>query len=164
MVTISELYELSKNEWKEFFILFRACDSEVFHKSIVEGSWSPEKIFRHLLSSLIQINNNALLTEKLESDLLIKYNENPDDRITLEQIEKEYYRINEIVQKGMTEITEELENQNIKLGKREMKRSRYLLFLLAHEHNHFGQIIWILKRATKWSFEDIMNITQKKFD
>ncbi|MFW9921913.1 MAG: DinB family protein [Candidatus Thorarchaeota archaeon] len=158
MVTISELYALSENEWKGFFSLFRKCDEEIFHNSIYEGSWSPENIFRHLLDSLVQINNNALLTEKLESNLTIKYNENPEDRIALDQIEEEYQRINTVIKKGMDEITAEKENELIKMGQREIPRVRYLIFLFAHEHNHFGQVIWILKRATKWTTDEIFKM------
>ncbi|HUT80231.1 MAG TPA: hypothetical protein VMZ29_03435 [Candidatus Bathyarchaeia archaeon] len=162
MVTISELYELSENYWKEYFILFKACAPEVFHTSVIEGIWSPEKILRHLLGSLIQINNNALKTEKLESYLNFDFTVNPDDKFSLEQIEKEYYRLNEVIHKGIAEITEELENEIIILGKEEIKRGRFLLLLFAHEHSHFGQVTWILKRATNWTHQDMRKIMKEK--
>jgi len=158
MVSISELYKLSENEWSGYFKLLKACDEEVFHKSIIEGSWSIEKILRHLIDSLIQINNNALDTQEITSDVTIKYDENPDDKIPLKIIEEEYHRINKIIKKGIEKITDKNEKENIIPGKKEIPRGRYLIHLFAHEHNHFGQVIWIFRRLTKWSMEKVIEI------
>ena len=161
MVSISKLYKLSENEWLSYFKLLKACDEEIIHKSIIKNSWSIEKILRHLLDSLIQINNNALDTEEISSDITIKYNEDPKDKIPLEVIEEEYHRINYIIKQGMEKITEKLENEPIFLGEREIPRGRYLIHLLAHEHNHFGQVIWIFRRLTKWSMEKVIEVANQ---
>ncbi|NHJ86145.1 MAG: hypothetical protein FK734_11835 [Asgard group archaeon] len=158
MVSIIELYNLSENEWLSYLKLLKACNEEIFHKSLIEGSWSIENILRHLIGSLIMINNNALNTEKVSSELNFLYTDDPKDRIPLEKIEEEYLRINTIVKKGIEEIDEEKEKENIKFGKNEIPRGRYLIHMLAHDHNHFGQVIWLLRRQTNWSMEEIRKI------
>ncbi|MFW9921912.1 MAG: DinB family protein [Candidatus Thorarchaeota archaeon] len=163
MVSVSKLYEFSEKEWENFFILFRECDEEIFHKSIFEGSWSPENILRHLLGSLVIINNAALLTEKIETKLTFWFTENPEEKITIDQIEEEYHRLNEIVKKGMAEITPVKENELITFNKREMPRIDFLIMLFNHEHSHFGQLLWILKRETNWTTGDVFKkIDEKK--
>lgn len=162
MVSVSKLYEFSEKEWKDFFILLKECDEEIFHKSIFEGSWSPENILRHLLGSLVLINNTALLTEKIETKLTFWYTENPNEKITLDQIEEEYHRLNEILKRGMAEITPEKENEIIKMNNRELPRIDFLIMLFNHEHGHFGQLLWIIKRVTNWTSTEVFKIIYEK--
>ncbi|NHJ47428.1 MAG: DinB family protein [Asgard group archaeon] len=162
MVKIIDLYDLEVTNWHNMFSLFKSCDKSIFHESAIEGTWAPEKILRHLIDVLININNNTLDTEKLESEIGINYKENPDEKISLEEIKKEFQRINNVIRPGMEKITEEKELETVKLYGRENPRGPYLSYLFTHNQKHFGQIIWILKRATNWSFQDIHDILNKE--
>ena len=162
MVKLIDLYDIEVKYWNNMFTLFKACDKSIFHDSVIEGSWAPEKIIRHLIDVLININNNALDTEKLESKLIIKYNENPEDKIPLEELEKEFQRINKVVRPGIEEIIEEKESEMVTLYGQERPRGLFLTQLFIHNQNHFGQITWILKRATNWSMKDMFEILAKE--
>jgi uncharacterized damage-inducible protein DinB len=161
MVKIIDLYDLEVTNWNNMFVLFKACDNSIFHESVIEGTWAPEKILRHLIDVLININNNALDTEKLESKIRINYTQNPDDRISLEELEKEFQRINKVIRPGMEKISEEKESEIVTLYGRENPRGAFLSYLFTHNQKHFGQIIWILKRATNWTYQDIYEILNK---
>ena len=140
--------------------LFKHCDREFFHQPIMENSWAPEKILRHLLTTLLYINNDVLgQKNKLDSPLKIKASDFPDDKIALETIEKEYLRIAPSIREGIENFTEEKEQELFPVGEKQLPRGQMLLWLLIHEQNHFGQINWILKRRTGWTLADILKIT-----
>ncbi|MCK4972486.1 MAG: hypothetical protein KAS52_04140, partial [Candidatus Heimdallarchaeota archaeon] len=90
-----------------------------------------------------------------ESTLATKYGEKTEDSFSLEEIEKEFHRISPIIVEGIAKMTAEEEDEVLKSAFGNRPRYRSISGLLNHESNHLGQVLWIFKRITGWTDQDI---------
>ena len=155
MFDLSEYYKLVEKDRNDYFKLFKLAPKDVIHKSFTDDSWSAELIFRHNLSVLNWFKTLVPNIDFKESTLATKYGEKPEDSFSLEEIEKEYYRISPIIAEGISKMTVEEEEEILKSPYGDSQRYKRISGLLNHESNHLGQVAWIFKRLTGWTDQDI---------
>ena len=155
MFNLSEYYKIIENDRNDYFKLFNLVSEDVFHKSFTDDTWSSELIFRHNLSVLNWFKNMIPNIDFEESPLATKYGEKTEETYSLEEIEKEYHRISPIIAEGIANMSEEEEDEILESPFGDSPRYKRIAALLNHESNHLGQVIWIFKRITGWSDQDI---------
>ena len=155
MFNLSEYYKLVEEDRNDYFKLFKLAPKDVFHKSITEDSWSSELIFRHNLAVLNWFKTLIPNIDFEESTIATKYGEKTEDSFSLEEIEKEFHKISPIIAKGIAKMTAEEEDEILKSPYGDRTRYKSISGLLNHESNHLGQVIWIFKRLTGWTDQDI---------
>ncbi|MHA2099750.1 MAG: hypothetical protein ACW99A_13825 [Candidatus Kariarchaeaceae archaeon] len=142
---------------------FERVDKKLFHKTVEYESWSPESLFRHLLTGMkwisgviskdpIELHTLALMTaaqlEQIISLSVVK--------VALEQTTE---RIQEQIIKVTDEEWVEIIDSPLR-GK--IPREDSFVSLLFHELEHLGQIKWLLKRLTGWTDTEIYAIRIEK--
>ena len=155
MFNLSEYYKIIEKDRNDYFKLFKIAPKDVFNKSFTNDTWSAELIFRHNLAVLNWLKTLVPNIDFEDSPLATKYGEKAEDSFTLEEIEKEFLRISPIIAKGIEKMTPEEEDEILKTQFGENPRYRSISGLLNHESNHLGQVIWIFKRITAWTDQDI---------
>jgi uncharacterized damage-inducible protein DinB len=155
MFTLTDYYNIIEEDRNDYFKLFKQVPEEIFHKAYCEGTWSPELIFRHLISVLNWFRNLVPEVDFEETKLGFKYGTLPDDTVKLSELEEEFHRISAVIKKGIESMTEEQQEEIIETGFGNRSRKRTIAGLLNHESNHLGQVAWIFKRTTGWTDQDI---------
>ena len=155
MFNLSEYYKLVEKDRNDYFKLFKLAPKDVFHKSFTEDTWSAELIFRHNLAVLNWFKTLVPNIDFEDSTLATKYGEKPEDSFSLEEIEKEFLRISSIVAEGIAKMTAEEEDEILESPYGNSPRFKRISGLLNHESNHLGQVLWIFKRITGWTDQDI---------
>ncbi|MCK4844908.1 MAG: hypothetical protein KAS95_04485 [Candidatus Heimdallarchaeota archaeon] len=155
MFNLSEYYKIIEKDRNDHFKLFKLASKDVFHKSFTKDTWSAELIFRHNLAVLNWFKTLVPNIDFEDSLLATKYGEKTEDSFTLEEIEKEFLRISPIIAEGIEKMTPEEEDEILKTPFGDNPRYRSISGLLNHESNHLGQVIWIFKRITDWTDQDI---------
>lgn len=138
---------------------FEQVDKQLFHKSVEYESWSPESLFRHLLTGMKWISG-VISKEPIELHTLAL--------MTAAQLEKNISL--SVIRVALEKTTEKLQEQILKVsdeGWREIidtplrgriPREDSFVSLLFHELEHLGQIKWLLKRLTGWTDSEIYAI------
>ncbi len=155
MFSLADYYKLVEEDRNEHFKLFKLVSEDTFHKKYTEDTWSAELIFRHLLSTLNWFKNIIPNVDFDDTKLGFQYGTLPEDTVSLEDLEKEFQRISAVVQEGIENMTEEQEEEIIKTGFGERPRRKMIAGLINHESNHLGQAVWIFKRISGWTDQDI---------
>ncbi len=155
MFSLADYYKLVEEDRNQHFKLFKLVDEEIFHKKYTEDTWSVELIFRHLLSTLNWFKNLIPNVDFEDTKLGFQYGTLPDDTVSLADLEKEFQRISSAVSEGIENMTEEQEEEIIKTGFGERPRRKMIAGLINHESNHLGQAVWIFKRISGWTDQDI---------
>ena len=155
MFSLADYYKLVEDDRNEHFKLFKLVSEDIFHKKYTEDTWSAELIFRHLLSTLNWFKNLIPGVDFEDTKLGFQYGTLPDDTVSLEDLEKEFKRISKKVAKGIENMTEEQGEEIIDTGFGKRSRKRMIAGLINHESNHLGQAVWIFKRISGWTDQDI---------
>ena len=155
MFNLSEYCKLIEKERNDHFKLFKLAPKDVFHKSFTEDTWSTELVFRHNLAVLNWFKTLIPHIDFEESTLATKYGKKTEDSFSLEEIEKEFHKISPIIAEGIEKMTIEEEEEILKSPFGDNPRYKNIAGLLNHESNHLGQVIWIFKRITGWTDQDI---------
>ncbi|NPD88640.1 MAG: DinB family protein [Asgard group archaeon] len=155
MFTLADYYRLIEEDRNEHLELFKLVPEEVFHKNYSEDTWSPELIFRHLISVLNWFKNLVPNAGFEETKLGFEYGTLPDNTVSLEDLVKEFHRISDAIKEGIEKMTDEQQEEILDTGFGKRPRKRAIAGLLNHESNHLGQVIWIFKRATGWTDKKI---------
>ena len=155
MFSLSDYYEVIETNRNSYFKLFKAVDREIFYTNASENTWSAELIFRHLLTNLNWFKNIIPNIDYKDTKLGIDLGKIIEDRISLEELEKEFHRISTVVKEGIERMTSEEQEEELVFDFGKKKRKQVIADLLFHENNHLGQIIWIFKRTTGWTDQNI---------
>ncbi len=155
MVSIEQLYSIVEEDRKKTFGFFKKIEKKHFHNPLIENTWSPELIFRHLLMNINWMQEKLPSNPPTPSKLAFDLDEQVSNQVTLDEIIEEFDIISPIFRKQLSSLTIEQEEEDIDMWKGKMKRRIYLVRLINHEHRHLGQIQWILKRSTGWTDEEI---------
>ncbi|MHA2357623.1 MAG: DinB family protein [Candidatus Heimdallarchaeaceae archaeon] len=161
MISIHQLYNIVEEDRKKIFGFFKKIDKKHFYESVIENVWSPELIFRHLLMNIYWMLVKLPDDDSTEpSNLAIDLEDEVTDQATLEEIIEEFDRISPILGERLSSLTLEQEEEDIDMWKGKMQRRIYLVKLINHEHRHFGQIQWLLKRSTGWTDDEIYGVEE----
>ncbi len=155
MISIQNLYNIVVEDRMKTLDFFKKIDKGHFHSIFTENTWSPELIFRHLLTNIQWILDKLPSKSKIDSDIAINLEEKVAIHFNLEEIIKEFERVSPLLEKQLSLLTPEQEEEYIEMWKGKMKRRTYIVRLINHEHRHLGQIQWLLKRSTSWTNNDI---------
>ena len=155
MITIQHLYNIVAEDREKTLGFFKKIDKKHFYDAIIEDTWSPELIFRHLLMNIWWILDKLPGASIIPSELAFDLEEKVDNQATLEEIINEFDKISSVLNERLSLLTLEQEEEYIDMWKGKMQRRIYLVRLINHEHRHLGQIQWILKRSTGWTDEEI---------
>ena len=82
MFTLADYYKIIEEDRNDHLKLFKLVPEEVFHKSYTEDTWSPELIFRHLISVLNWFKNLIPTSEFEETKLGFEYGTLPDNTVS----------------------------------------------------------------------------------
>ncbi|MHA1305188.1 MAG: hypothetical protein ACTSQE_00835 [Candidatus Heimdallarchaeaceae archaeon] len=156
MFKLVDLYKMIEQDRNDYLTLFKVCNKDLFYNSLMEGSWSPEMIFRHLLMSFDWMKKFVPDVEEYKtSPIALKWGEEVEDGVPIEDIEKEFHRISPLFRKAIEELTSEQEEEELKSWFGMQPRKKIIAGMLIHESKHHGQLIWIIKRSTGWSDEEL---------
>ncbi len=155
MYRLIDLFNSTEKERNRFFCLFKELSEDVWHTKLEEKLWSPENIFRHLLATLQWLKNYLPDTEVEDSSLGLEYGKEPEGKYSIEEVEKEFNRISSLIKLGIEKLTAEQEDEELESMFGMAARSHLIAGLLMHEHNHFGQVTYIIKRATGFSDQEL---------
>jgi len=155
MFSLADYYKLVEDDRNEHFKLFKLVTEDVFHKKYTEDTWSAELIFRHLLSTLNWFKNLIPNVNFEDTKLGFQYGTLPEDKVSLDELEKEFQRISLAVYEGIKNMTDEQGEEIIDTGFGKRPRKRMIAGLINHESNHLGQAVWIFKRISGWTDQDV---------
>ncbi len=160
MYRLIDLYNATERERNHFFLLLEQLPENVWHAQLGEKLWTPEHIFRHLLGAFIWIGNTIPGVEIESSPMGLTYGKEPEGTYTLEEIKAEFAKVSSIIRPAMEELTSEIEDEEIETEFNSSKTTRAKLIagLLTHEHSHFGQITYIIKRFTGKTDQDLREL------
>lgn len=158
MYRLIDLFNSTAKERNHFFLLFEKLPEEVWHAKLQEDLWSPENIFRHLLSSLLWIQNYLPDVEIEDSPMGLEYGTEPKGKYSLREIQNEFERVNTVLKKAIEKFTEKDEDFEIKTEFGKNTRANLIAGFLTHEHSHFGQVTYIIKRYTGKSDQELREI------
>ncbi len=155
MFSLTEYYEMIETNRNSYFGLFKVVDKEIFYTNAIENTWSAELIFRHLLTTLNWFKNIIPNIDFEDTKLGIDIGNRIEDRISLEELEAEFQRISTVVREGIEKMTSEEEEEELVFDFGKRKRKNVIADLLFHENSHLGQVLWIFKRTTGWTDQNI---------
>ena len=138
---------------------FEQVDIKLFHKSVEYESWSPESLFRHLLTGMKWmsgvISQNPIELHALALMTAAQLEQNISLSVVRVALEKTTEKLQEQILKVTKEDWEEIIDSPLR-GK--IPREDSFISLLFHEMEHLGQIKWLLKRLTGWTDTEIYAI------
>ena len=155
MISIQNLYNMVVEDRMKTLDFFKRIDKGHFHRIFTANTWSPELIFRHLLTNIQWILDKLPSKSKINSNIAINLEEEVTIHFDLKEIINEFERISPLLKKQLSLLTPEQEEEYIEMWKGKMKRRTYIIRLINHEHRHLGQIQWLLKRLAGWTDNDI---------
>lgn len=158
MYRLLDLYDSTVKERNHFFLLFEQLPEEVWHAKLEEKLWSPENTFRHLLSSLLWVQNYLPDVEIEDSPLGLKYGTEPEGKFSLEEMKEEFAKVSSILRSAIKELTPEEEDFEIETSFGTNSRAKLIAGFLTHEHSHFGQITYTIKRFTGKSDQELREL------
>ena len=157
MYRLIDVYNATEKERNHFFLLFKELDKEVWHAKLGEELWSSENIFRHLLASLQHLKTVIPNVEFEDSTLGIQYRQAARGKYSIEEVENEFHRISPKIKAGIESLSEAEEDEELEtgFGLGKMHRSHLIAGLMMHEHSHFGQVTYTIKRVTGYNDNEI---------
>ena len=161
MISIQHLYNIVEEDRKKLFGFFRKIDEKHFYESFIEGVWSPELIFRHLLMNIYWMSVKLPDDSSKPSKFAIDLEDEVNDQVSLNEIISEFDVISPILSNRLSSLTAEQEEEDIEMWKGKMQRRIYLVRLINHEHRHIGQIQWLLKRSTGWTDDELYGVEEQ---
>ena len=160
MISIQQLYNIVEEDRRKLFGFFNKIDKKHFHDPFIEGVWSPELIFRHLLMNIYWMLVKLPEDSSKPSKLAIELEQEVNDQASLDEIIAEFDIISPILSNRLSSLTLEQEEEDIDMWKGKMQRRIYLVRLINHEHRHIGQMHWLLKRSTGWTDDEIYGVEE----
>ncbi len=138
---------------------FEKVDKELFHKTVEYESWSPESLFRHLLTGMKWISG-VISKEPIElHTLALMTAAQLDQNISLSVIKVALNQTTERIQGQILKVTNDEWIEIIDTPLRgKIPREDSFISLLFHELEHLGQIKWLLKRLAGWTDSEIYAI------
>ena len=157
MYRLIDLYKATEKERNHYFLLFKELDKEVWHTKLGEKLWSSENIFRHLLASLQYLKTIIPGVEFEDSSIGIQYGQEATGKYSIEEVEKEFQRMSSKIKDGIENLSEAQEDEKLEtgFGLGMMQRSNLIAGLLMHEHSHFGQVTYTIKRVTGYNDDEL---------
>lgn len=138
---------------------FERVDKDLFQKSVEYESWSPESLFRHLLTGMKWISG-VISPEPLDlHPLALMTAAKLDHNVTLAGVKVALDKTTQQLQEQILKVTDEGWMELIDSPLRgKIPREDSFVSLLFHELEHLGQIKWLLKRLTGWTDSEIYAI------
>ena len=136
-------------------MLFEQLPEDVWYAKLEENLWSPENTFRHLISCLLWIQKYLPDVEIEDSPLGLEFGKEPEGRFSLEDMKNEFERINSILKEAIEKLTPEDEDFEIETSFGKNTRAKSIAGFMTHEHGHFGQITYTIKRYTGKTDQDL---------
>ena len=158
MFTLHDLYVYAETERSKILELFKKADKEHLYFTAFEGTWSPELIFRHLLSSLKWLSGYLPGEAIEEPECSMPWGVIPEDKVTIEQLIASFAVTSKIINERIENLTVEEAEEKIEAWGELKPRKILILGLIEHDHSHFGQILWLLKRSTGWTDKEIYGV------
>ena len=160
MLSLDQLYKILEFERNQILNHFETIHVKHFHYRENETTWSPEMIFRHILMSLrwmsgllpngpIETPDIALLPGKID---------NCEYTATYDEVCESFDTISPLIRNGLEKLTLEQANAEILTKNFLVIRKVVLTRLITHEYKHLGQIVWLLKRSTGWTDNNLYKI------
>lgn len=142
---------------------FDKVDKELFQKSVEYESWSPESLFRHLLTGMKWMSG-VISTEPLElHPLALMTAAQLDHNVSLAGVKVALDKTTQQLQDQIIQVTKEGWSELIDTPLRgKIPREDAFVSLLFHELEHLGQIKWLLKRLAGWTDSEIYAIRISK--
>ena len=155
MFTLHDLYVNSEEKRAKILELFTKVDKEHLYFTAAENTWSAEYIFRHLLSSL-KWTSGYLPGEVIdEPEHSMPWGVVPEDTVTIEQLIDSFAIASKIINERIKNLTAEELEEGVEAWGKTTPRKKLVLGLIEHDHGHYGQITWLLKRSTGWTDKEI---------
>jgi uncharacterized damage-inducible protein DinB len=129
---------------------FRQAPPDAFHQPLIEGVWSCEAFFRHLLAGLKWMMD--AIPAALPTDyhpLAVNTREWPDQHASLDDVEQALCTETRQVRGYLEQVSPEEWQQQVQ-DDPPLTLEQTIYGLLEHEIEHHGMIRWILKRYTGW--------------
>ena len=158
MFTLHDLYVYAEETRAKILELFTKADKEHLYFTAFENTWSPEYIFRHLLSSLKWLSGYLPGEQIEEPEYSMPWGVTPEDTVTIEQLIDSFAVVSKIINERIKNLTIEEAEEEVEAWGELKPRKRLILGLIEHDHSHFGQITWLLKRSTGWTDKEIYGI------
>lgn len=138
---------------------FERVDKELFKKSVEYESWSPESLFRHLLTGMKWISG-VIASEPLElHPLALMTAAQLDHNVSLAGVKVALDKTTQQLQEQILKVTDDQWKEIIDSPLRgKIPREDAYISLLYHELEHIGQIKWLLKRLAGWTDSEIYAI------
>ncbi len=155
MLTTAQVYKLYLDEVKRFFKRFKEVELEHFYYTVKEDSWSPEKLFRHLIMSGFWMLKYLPGKEIQPSSLALPEGIFPDNQASIEGVEEEFNSITKTIFERMKQLTPKAEEEKIDAWWGNIPRQIAIVSLIQHDYAHLGQINWLFKRSTGWTDRDV---------
>ncbi|MHA1197940.1 MAG: DinB family protein [Candidatus Heimdallarchaeaceae archaeon] len=158
MYRLVDLYDSTVKERNNFFLLFEQMDEEVWHAKLEKELWSPENTFRHLLSSIAWIQNYLEDVKLEESPLALKYGTQPEGKYSIQEMKEAFEKVNSVLKPAIEKLAPDDEDFEIESSFGKNTRAKLIAGFLTHEHGHFGQITYTIKRFTGKSDQDLREL------
>jgi uncharacterized damage-inducible protein DinB len=155
MFTLHDIYDYAETQRSKILELFKKADKEHLYFTAAENTWSPEYIFRHLLSSLKWLSGYLPGESIEEPEYSMPWEVIPEDTVTIEQLISSFATTSKIINERIKNLTVEEAEEKIEAWGELKPRKMLLLGLIEHDYTHFGQITWLLKRSTGWTDKEI---------
>ncbi len=142
---------------------FEKVDKDLFQKSSEYESWSPESLFRHLLTGMKWISGRISSDPLDLHPLALMTAAKVDHNVSLAGVKVALDKTTQQLQEQILKVTDEewKEIVDTPLRKKVLREDAYVS-LLYHELEHIGQIKWLLKRLTGWTDTEIYAIRIEK--
>ncbi|MCE7733925.1 MAG: DinB family protein [Candidatus Heimdallarchaeota archaeon] len=138
---------------------FEKVDRDLFQKSVEYESWSPESLFRHLLTGMKWISGVISKEPIAVHPLALMTAAQLDHNVSLAGVKVALDKTTQQLQEQILQVTDEEWKEIIDTPLRgKIPREDAYMSLLYHELEHIGQIKWLLKRLTGWTDSEIYAI------
>lgn len=159
MPTLLQLYSLLEEERMGILERFTKVDKKHFYYYEKKKTWSPEELFRHILMSNYWLLDNLPGGEKLEPPkIAIGTGEEGGKEVSIDEILDSFILIGDIIKQRLSFLGRQEEEEVVDSFKGKKTRHAIVTGYIYHELRHLGQVIWLFKRSTGWTDQEIYNV------
>ncbi len=159
MLSTAQIYKIFLEEKNRALERFKEVDSKHFYFIVHENTWSPEMIFRHLIMSGYWMMGHDHKEGKPESSkYALENGVIPNEKSTINEVEKELNEITEIVFKTLETFNSEKEEEFIESWWGKIPRQEAIVRMILHDYGHLAQIVSLFKLSTGWTDKEIYNL------
>ncbi|MCE7742129.1 MAG: DinB family protein [Candidatus Heimdallarchaeota archaeon] len=159
MPTLLQLYSLLEEERSGILERFTKVDTKHFYHSETKKTWSAEELFRHILMSNYWLLDNLPGGEKLDAPkIALSTGEEGDEKVSIDEIRDGFILVCDIIKQRLSFLGRQEEAEVVDSSGGKKTRHAVITGFIFHELRHLGQIIWLFKRSTGWTDEEIYKL------